>query len=45
MEVTKWLKPSVGAVTLSREGHERSTSYGFLSRRDGVAPRDHRRGT
>jgi hypothetical protein len=25
-----------GAVTLPREGHERSTPYGFLSRRDGV---------
>ena len=33
-----------GAVTLPREGHERSMPYGFLSRRDGLAPRGHRRG-
>ena len=35
---------SYGAVTLPREGHERSTPYGFLSRRDGFSPRGHRRG-
>ena len=33
-----------GAVTLPREEHERSTPYGFLSRRDGLTPRGHRRG-
>jgi hypothetical protein len=33
-----------GAVTLPREEHERSTPYGFLSRRDGLTPRGHRCG-
>jgi hypothetical protein len=33
-----------GAVTLPCEKRERSTPYGFLGRRDGLAPRGHRRG-
>ena len=33
-----------GAVTLPCEKRERSTPYGFSSRRDGLAPRGHRRG-
>ncbi len=33
-----------GTVTLPCEERERSTPYGFSSRRDGLAPRGHRRG-
>ena len=33
-----------GAVTLPCEERERSTPCGFLSRRDGLTPRGHRRG-
>ena len=33
-----------GTVTLPCENRERATPYGFSSRRDGLAPRGHRRG-
>ena len=33
-----------GAITLPCEKRERSTPYAFSSRRDGLAPRGHRRG-
>ena len=33
-----------GTVTLPCEERERSTPYGFSSRRDSLAPRGHRRG-
>ncbi len=33
-----------GAVTLPCEKRKRSTPYAFSSRRDGLAPRGHRRG-
>src|SRR5271165_7225287 len=33
-----------GTVTLPCEERERSTPYGFSNRRDGLAPRGHRRG-
>src|SRR5271166_3748476 len=33
-----------GTVTLPCEKRERATPYGFSSRRDGLAPRGHRRG-
>ncbi len=39
-EAKRW----TGTVTLPCEERERSTPYGFSSRRDGLAPRGHRRG-
>ena len=36
--------PPDGVVTLPCEKRERSTPYAFSSRRDGLAPRGHRRG-
>ena len=38
------MKTPCGTVTLPCEERERSTPYGFSSRRDGLAPRGHRRG-
>ena len=38
-------KVQKGVVTLPCEERERSRPYGYSNRRDGLAPRGHRRGT
>ena len=43
-EAARKTNPLDGTVTLPCEERERSRPYGFSSRRDGLAPRGHRRG-